>query len=249
MTVFVAHAGLGDVVPGGFGVTVFFFLSGYLITSLLRLEYERTGRISLKNFYLRRIYRIIPPMYLVLTASILLGVAGLMSHAMTAQALVAQFAHLTNYYDLAVGSEGFAPGTAVMWSLSVEEHFYLLFPLGVSLLFARFRYERIAAILLLVCVIAPLWRCLLVAGLGVSDLYTYEASNCRHLEAHEHLADGPDGLGNVFQRVVSVDDVERAVRERKLSSISLTELDVLACADVEIRFDVDASDASVEPFS
>jgi peptidoglycan/LPS O-acetylase OafA/YrhL len=179
MTVFVAHAGLGDVVPGGFGVTVFFFLSGYLITSLLRLEYEKTGRISLKNFYLRRIYRIIPPMYLVLTASVLLGVAGLISHEMTPQALVAQFAHMTNYYDLAVGSEGFAPGTAVMWSLSVEEHFYLLFPLGVSLLFARFKYERVAAILLLVCLIALLWRCLLVAGLGVSDLYTYEATDAR----------------------------------------------------------------------
>ena len=179
MTVFVAHAGLGDVVPGGFGVTVFFFLSGYLITSLLRLEHERTGRISLKNFYLRRIYRIIPPMYLVLTASILLGIAGLISHEMTAHALVAQFAHMTNYYDLAVGNEGFAPGTAVMWSLSVEEHFYLLFPLGISLLFARFNYERIASILLFVCLIALLWRCLLVAGLGVSDLYTYEATDAR----------------------------------------------------------------------
>jgi peptidoglycan/LPS O-acetylase OafA/YrhL len=179
MTVFVSHAGLGDVVPGGFGVTVFFFLSGYLITSLLRLEYEKTGRVSLKNFYLRRIYRIIPPMYLVLTASILLGVAGLMSHEMTAQALVAQFAHMTNYYDLAVGGEGFAPGTAVMWSLSVEEHFYLLFPLGVSLLFARFKYKRVAAILLVVCLIALLWRCWLVAGLGVSDLYTYEATDTR----------------------------------------------------------------------
>jgi peptidoglycan/LPS O-acetylase OafA/YrhL len=179
MTVFVAHAGLGDVVPGGFGVTVFFFLSGYLITSLLRLEYERTGRISLKNFYLRRIYRIIPPMYLVLTASILLGVAGLVSHAMTPQALVAQFAHLTNYYDLAVGSEGFAPGTALMWSLCVEEHFYLLFPLGVSMLFVRFKYERVAAILLLICAMALMWRCVLVAALGVSDLYTYEATDTR----------------------------------------------------------------------
>jgi peptidoglycan/LPS O-acetylase OafA/YrhL len=179
MTVFVAHAGLGDVVPGGFGVTVFFFLSGYLITSLLRIEYERGGRVSLKNFYLRRIYRIIPPMYLVLTASILLGAADLMSHAMTPQALVAQFAHLTNYYDLAVGSEGFAPGTAVMWSLSVEEHFYLLFPLCVSLLFVRLKYERIAGILLLVCAMVLAWRCLLVAGFGVSDLYTYEATDTR----------------------------------------------------------------------
>jgi peptidoglycan/LPS O-acetylase OafA/YrhL len=179
LTVFVAHEGLEGIVPGGFGVTVFFFLSGYLITTLLRLEREKTRRISLKNFYLRRIYRIIPPMYLVLTASIALGVAGLLPHEMTPQALVAQFAHLTNYYDLAVGSEGFAPGTSVMWSLAVEEHFYLLFPLGVSVLFARFRYERIAIVLLLVCAVALAWRCWLVAFSGVSDLYTYEATDTR----------------------------------------------------------------------
>src|ERR1043165_4978730 len=49
--VFLAHAGVPGL-PGGFGVTVFFFLSGYLITTLLRLEMEETGTISLKHFYL-----------------------------------------------------------------------------------------------------------------------------------------------------------------------------------------------------
>src|SRR5262245_57371978 len=64
--VFAAHAGLEQALPGGFGVTVFFFLSGYLITTLLRMEYQATGTISLKKFYLRRVYRIWPPMYIVL---------------------------------------------------------------------------------------------------------------------------------------------------------------------------------------
>jgi peptidoglycan/LPS O-acetylase OafA/YrhL len=54
MIVFVAHCGLQDALPGGFGVTVFFFLSGFLITTLLRREHERTGSISLRRFYLRR---------------------------------------------------------------------------------------------------------------------------------------------------------------------------------------------------
>src|SRR5437016_5429614 len=64
--VFVAHAGLGNVVPGGFGVTIFFFLSGYLITTLMRREAERSGTVSLRIFYARRFLRIFPPFYLVL---------------------------------------------------------------------------------------------------------------------------------------------------------------------------------------
>ena len=62
--VFIAHAGLDKIVPGGFGVTIFFFLSGYLITSILRLEASRTHKISLRKFYLRRAFRILPPMYI-----------------------------------------------------------------------------------------------------------------------------------------------------------------------------------------
>src|SRR5215467_9759259 len=65
LLVFIAHAGLDKVVPGGFGVTVFFFLSGYLITSLLRLEADhKSGHISLADFYLRRVFRIWPLMYI-----------------------------------------------------------------------------------------------------------------------------------------------------------------------------------------
>lgn len=66
LLVFVAHAGLDHIVPGGFGVTIFFFLSGYLITTLLRREFDRFGSIDLWQFYLRRVLRIWPAFYLVL---------------------------------------------------------------------------------------------------------------------------------------------------------------------------------------
>src|SRR5438270_10676355 len=66
MIVFLSHAGLGRFVSGGFGVTVFFFLSGYLITTLMRMEADKTGHVSLKLFYLRRAVRILPPFYIVL---------------------------------------------------------------------------------------------------------------------------------------------------------------------------------------
>src|SRR5690242_16753148 len=64
--VFLSHAWTVKWLPGNFGVTVFFFLSGYLITTLLRREFEKSGRISFRAFYLRRALRILPPFYLVL---------------------------------------------------------------------------------------------------------------------------------------------------------------------------------------
>jgi len=94
MIVFLSHAGLSHIVPGLFGVTVFFFLSGYLITTLLRMECERHGRANLRQFFLRRSLRILPPFYLILgliaafTAyNVLPG--GYHGQALTAQAIFA----------------------------------------------------------------------------------------------------------------------------------------------------------------
>src|SRR5947209_14639069 len=90
LLVFAAHAGLNERVPGNFGVTVFFFLSGYLITTLMRVEFGRTGTISLRAFYLRRVLRIFPPMYLVLAGASLLTVTGLLEGSVRLDALVPQ---------------------------------------------------------------------------------------------------------------------------------------------------------------
>ena len=78
LIVFAAHCGYSHVVPGGFVVTVFFFLSGYLITTLLRIERARAGGVSLSAFYLRRSLRILPPLYLTLLAAGALYAAGLL---------------------------------------------------------------------------------------------------------------------------------------------------------------------------
>jgi len=56
-------------------VTVFFFLSGYLITTLMRAEYEKNATVSLRHFWLRRALRILPPLYLVVLGSVLLALA------------------------------------------------------------------------------------------------------------------------------------------------------------------------------
>src|ERR1700722_17498771 len=80
LLVFLSHSQLG--VPGRFGpfgVTIFFFLSGYLITTLLQKEYDRAGTISLRDFYLRRVLRIVPPM--LITISIVTAVTALRGEA------------------------------------------------------------------------------------------------------------------------------------------------------------------------
>ena len=70
LPVFLSHvlmtAEMPSFIPGNFGVTLFFFLSGYLITTLMRMEMERTGTVSFRRFYLRRALRIFPTCYLVL---------------------------------------------------------------------------------------------------------------------------------------------------------------------------------------
>jgi peptidoglycan/LPS O-acetylase OafA/YrhL len=159
LLVFLAHVGLGDVIPGGFGVTVFFFLSGYLITTLLRIEHERTGRNSLRDFYLRRAFRILPPFYAVLMLAYLSNLLGLVTGPLEFSAAISLLCHFSNYRFIHNG-EGFPAGTVVYWSLAVEEHFYLAFPLLFVLLNRWFpkRQGLHAAVLVGLCGLVLCWR-------------------------------------------------------------------------------------------
>jgi peptidoglycan/LPS O-acetylase OafA/YrhL len=178
--VFVAHAGLEKWVPGGFGVTVFFFLSGFLITTLMRTEFEKSGTVSLKAFYLRRVLRILPPFYLVLAIATVLTAAGFLGSELEREAVAAQFLHYANYWIVRHGYSGQALGTGVYWSLAVEEHFYFLFPM-LYLLLRRLRasHRRQAIVLWTLCGVLLLWRCLLVFWLHVDTNRTYLASDTR----------------------------------------------------------------------
>jgi peptidoglycan/LPS O-acetylase OafA/YrhL len=181
MIVFAAHAGFVVPIPGNFGVTIFFFLSGYLITTLARLELARTGGISLARFYLRRVLRILPPFYLVLAGASLLCAAGALEGSLRPDAVLAQGLHLSNYYIIDQGWwTGRAPGTWVFWSLAVEEHFYLVFPLAYLLLQHHLPSPRRQLVVLAgACLVVLAWRCLLVFGLDASRDRTYIASDTR----------------------------------------------------------------------
>jgi peptidoglycan/LPS O-acetylase OafA/YrhL len=109
---------LGDVAE--LGVRVFFVISGYLITSLLVAERNRTGTVRLGTFYARRAFRIFPAYYAFLGAMGVLRLAGLVELPGTDLLLAA--AYLINFYAKRVWIVGHA------WSLAVEEQFYLIWP-------------------------------------------------------------------------------------------------------------------------
>ncbi|MGB6452347.1 MAG: acyltransferase, partial [Steroidobacteraceae bacterium] len=180
LLVFAAHAGLERFVPGGFGVTIFFFLSGYLITSLLRSEYARTGAINLRHFWMRRALRILPPFYLVLIAAIAGTLIFDPPGTLSASGVAAQLLHVSNYWIAAHGYAGLPNGTGVYWSLAVEEHFYLLFPWLYILMQKRGLSRRNQAYLLWgLCAAVLLWRCVLVFGWHPPSDRTYLASDTR----------------------------------------------------------------------
>ncbi len=117
-----------EAVPAGFGVLTFFVISGFLITFLLLKENERTGTVSLKDFYIRRSLRIFPAFYVywLLVVGTILVVKP--SRLPVTQA-ICSFFYVANYYQ---GLHGY-PSTLLShtWSLGVEEQFYLLWPLAV----------------------------------------------------------------------------------------------------------------------
>lgn len=177
--VFIAHIGYEDIVPGGFGVTIFFFLSGYLITTLLRRELRKHDHIDIPAFYKRRAWRILPPMYLCLAFAVLMWAVGFTANDVTPGALFLQVFHLTNFLFVFDPDASVAAGTFAYWSLAIEEHFYLVYPFVAGFLL-RMRSSRDAAMILLgVCAVVLAWRYVLVVGFDVGQYRTYLGTDTR----------------------------------------------------------------------
>jgi peptidoglycan/LPS O-acetylase OafA/YrhL len=127
---------------GALGVHVFFVLSGYLITNLLLREYERSSTINLREFYIRRAYRIFPAAFVFLVVVIVL------------------YRHEIRWYHAAAALLYVANMDVTrpwifghLWSLSIEEQFYLLWP------FALKKWQsRMTAILVGVMIVTPIFR-------------------------------------------------------------------------------------------
>lgn len=117
---------LDRISTGTQGVNIFFGLSGLLITSRLLEEWSRDGRISLRRFYIRRAFRILPPALLVLAVIAMLGALGRLP--VIPREIAASAFFFRNYLPALLTPDFAGFFTAHYWSLAVEEHFYLVWP-------------------------------------------------------------------------------------------------------------------------
>jgi peptidoglycan/LPS O-acetylase OafA/YrhL len=151
---------------GHLGVYVFFVISGLLITWLMIREREATGTISFKDFYIRRCLRILPVFWALLVTVALLKFAGLLS--VTSYEIFRVFTFTYNYPSPASSIAKDAWSLVHTWSLSLEEQFYLLWPITFFLL-RRKLAARLALILALAGPVLPLTDYFLFPALRGSD--------------------------------------------------------------------------------
>jgi peptidoglycan/LPS O-acetylase OafA/YrhL len=175
----ISHGGFKNIIPGALGVTIFFFVSGYLITSLLLKEQEIHSKVNLINFYMRRMWRLMPALvfYVLLSAS---ATALLLSEIDLLEPLSAIF-YISNYYNIYPGYKlvnGAYPFYGVLWSLAIEEHFYLLF----TPLIAFIKSPKKLLITIISLIIFPLIERMIIGHFATAEFlenYTYHATDTR----------------------------------------------------------------------
>jgi peptidoglycan/LPS O-acetylase OafA/YrhL len=173
MTVLLFHVGLSSFSGGYVGVDVFFVISGYLITNLITAEVKRTGTFSYKSFYTRRIRRLFPALFFTILLTFVFAVLMFSpqhfqrfgGEVLSAIFSVSNFFFWTEsgYFNTA---SDFKP-LLHTWSLSVEEQFYLLWPLALVFLLTR-KSKSAAAIAVLLGGIISLLLNIVVTDGGVA---------------------------------------------------------------------------------
>ena len=167
VAVIIYHAQIfifGDqLFKGGFiGVDIFFVISGYLITSIILIELNNTGTFSFKNFYERRVRRLLPALLFVMLVSFPFAWSYLspVSFVDYSKSILSSLFFSSNIYFYLTGIEydgvgGMFKPYLHTWSLSVEEQYYIVFPIILLLAF-RFFKTQIIKILFLIFIISIL---------------------------------------------------------------------------------------------
>ena len=188
IAVLLYHADL-PFLPGGFlGVEVFFVISGYLISALLLAEWRKNGRVGLKDFWLRRARRLLPALYVLLVATLAYSVVFLPGEVAGLRAdAIAAVGYVTNWF-LVLGQESYFEAVGRpsllqhLWSLAVEEQFYLIWPvvmavgLGVG---TTYRRQRVALAVALVGAAASAVAMALLYAPGVDPSRVYYGTDTR----------------------------------------------------------------------
>jgi peptidoglycan/LPS O-acetylase OafA/YrhL len=156
-------------------VSLFFALSGYLITGLLVRELDVRGRLRLGRFYLRRFARLMPALLLMVGAcALFLAAVGLSVGALH---VITAVTYTKNVEEiLTERSDGFFGHT---WSLAVEEHFYLVWPVVLVFLHRRLSASRLLAAVLALCAGTVVLRAVLLVTVHPSATLFYEATPVR----------------------------------------------------------------------
>ena len=197
VAVMVYHANHTWLSGGFLGVEVFFVISGYLITLLLIAEHERHGRIDLGQFWLRRARRLLPALFVMLAAlAVYMTLFNSRPLGRTRGDFLGGLLYGSNWYQIVVGQsytdiEAFAP-LRHLWSLAVEEQFYLIWPVVMIFLLRKGR-ERLPKIAMRLFLIA------VVIAVAVAVLYQpgFVAPDC---------TGDTNGYAKIFGRCINVND-------------------------------------------
>ena len=153
-------------IPGGLGVTLFFFISGFIITRMLLNEDFDQGHML--PFYVRRVFRLAPALLVYVAVSC--ASMALLGKPLPSGDVLAALFYYANYHAFWVDAQAqvLSP-LGITWSLAVEEHFYFLFPL--LLLAVRKRLAHLQVVLVLILVGVLLWRVALVGSVPNERIY------------------------------------------------------------------------------
>ncbi|WP_459558047.1 acyltransferase family protein [Lacunimicrobium album] len=178
LLVYIAHLHLTNLIPGGFGVTVFFLISGTLITRLLLAEKAKIGRIDLGAFYMRRFIRLMPAFVVMVFITTLFYQAW--GRTIPFSEYTSALLYYKNYYRYASAllNDGYPQSYwGITWSLSIEEHFYLLYPAALIFLGV---HSRKAMYAMLVLTAVPLFLRIIYWDLvPYPEVYNYFATEAR----------------------------------------------------------------------
>lgn len=159
LAVIAYHTGLPACEGGLMGVTVFFVISGYIVTKILLVEFARTGRISFKGFYIRRVKRLVPAIVLVIAATGAL--CAVFNHVlltkMRPEVLPSLF-FVNNWWQILNDASyfeniGLPSPLTHFWSLAIEEQFYLVLPFTLFCVLrfgGKLRHRRNLSIIMLI---------------------------------------------------------------------------------------------------